>query len=138
MRKWLSACLCLLPLPALAGPLNVTEGWFRLLPGGLPAAGYFTVTNTTRSDIAIVDAVSPACAMLMMHRSTSSGGMGGMEMVDRVNVPAGGVIKFAPGGYHLMCDNPRMALGSKMPVRLTLSNGSSVTVAFIVRNAAGR
>lgn len=138
MRKWLSACLCLAPLPALAEPVNVTDGWFRLLPGGLPAAGYFTATNTTGRDIAIVDAATDGCGMVMMHRSTSSGGMGGMNMVDKVNVPAGGVVKFAPGGLHLMCDNPRMALGSKMPVRLTLSNGSSVTVAFIVRNAAGR
>ncbi len=44
--------------------------------------------------------------MLMLHQSSNKGGMSGMDMVDKVIVPAGGTVRFAPGGYHLMCENP--------------------------------
>jgi len=59
-------------------------------------------------------------------------------MVDSVKVPAGGVVKFAPGGYHLMCDAPKMKIGTKVPVMLHLSNGNGVAVGFTVRGAAGK
>ena len=49
---------------------------------------------------------SPACGMLMLHRSANVGGMESMMMVESMDVPAGGTIAFAPGGYHLMCTSP--------------------------------
>jgi copper(I)-binding protein len=74
----------------------------------------------------------------MLHKSGGAGGMSSMQMVDRVTVPAGGTLKFSPGGYHLMCDGAKMKVGGKAPVTFSLSDGSSVTVAFAVRNAAGK
>jgi periplasmic copper chaperone A len=131
-----SALLALSATAAMAGPVDITDAWFRALPGGLPAGGYFTATNTTQGDIAITGARTDACGMIMMHLSKG----GGMEMVDKVTVPAGGVIKFQPGGYHLMCMNPtpQMKPGGKAPVVLSLSNGTGVAVAFAVRDAKGK
>jgi len=125
---------------AQAAPFEITDGWFRALPGKLPAGGYFTATNGTGREVAIVGADSDACGMLMMHQSTNKGGMSSMDMIDRVIVPAGGTVRFAPGGYHLMCDNPnaKMKVGSKVGVLLKLSDGSSVAAGFVVRNAAGK
>jgi copper(I)-binding protein len=124
--------------PALAGPVNVSDAWFRFLPAHLPAGGYFTVVNTTRRPLDITAASSPACAMLMLHKSGGEGGMSSMAMVDKVTVPAGGTLKFTPGGYHLMCDGAKMTVGGKAPVTLSLSDGSSVTAAFAVRDARGK
>ena len=123
---------------AQAAPLDVSGAWFRSLPGKLPAGGYFTAQNNGRRDISITGVSSEACGMLMMHQSSSKGGMTGMDMVDSVKVPAGGAVRFAPGGYHLMCDSPKMKLGAKVPVLLHLSDGSTVAVGFQVRNAAGK
>ncbi len=137
---WL-ATACMAPFSqALAAPFEVTDGWFRALPGKLPAGGYFTATNGTGRDIAIMGADSDACGMLMMHRSSNKGGMSGMDMVDRVIVPAGGTLRFQPGGYHLMCENPtaKMKVGSKVGVLLKLSDCSSVAAGFVVKNAAGK
>jgi copper(I)-binding protein len=66
--------------------------------------------------------------------------MSSMDMVETVNVPAGGSIAFAPGGYHLMCTDPKpaMKLGAKVPVVLHLSDGSAVAVGFIVKSASGK
>ena len=125
-------------LPASAAPFDITEAWFRSLPGGVPAGGYFTAQNNVRRDVSITGAQSDACGMLMIHQSSNKGGMSGMDMVDRVTEPAGGTVKFAPGGYHLMCTDARLKIGTKAPVLLNLSDGTAVAVAFQVRNATGK
>jgi len=132
------ALLLAMTAGAQAAPFDITGAWFRALPGKLPAGGYFTAQNNTQRDVAITGASSDACGMLMIHRSSNKGGMSGMDMVDKVNVPAGGKIAFAPGGYHLMCDDPKMKLGAKVPVVLHLSGGNAVAVGFIVKGASGK
>jgi copper(I)-binding protein len=143
MRKGLNVKLLLSALlatsiAASAAPFDVTGGGFRKLPGKLPAAGYFTARNNSRRDVAITDVRTIACGMVMMHRSSAKGGMCGMDMVDKVTIPAGGAVTFAPGGYHLMCDDPKMKIGARVPVLLSLSDGSTVAVGFEVRGAAGK
>ena len=66
--------------------------------------------------------------------------MSSMQHVAEVDVPAGGTIKFAPGGYHLMCMDakPVITPGGAVQVTLTFNDGSNLTVKFAVRNAAGK
>lgn len=132
----------LLTLAAAAAPpgLAVSEAWFRALPGNLPAGGYFTLRNDGPKSAVLTGADSPACGMAMLHRSESRGGMAGMDMVPSVEVPAGGSVRFAPGGYHLMCTDPRPVLkpGAKVPVTLRFQDGGQLTATFDVRDAAGR
>jgi len=123
---------------AQAAPFDVSGAWFRALPGKLPAGGYFTAQNNGRRDVAITGASSDACGVLMIHQSSNKGGMSGMDMVDEVTVPAGGKIAFAPGSYHLMCEQPKMKPGAKVPVVLHLSDGSAVAVGFTVKGASGK
>ena len=123
---------------AQAAPFDVSDAWFRALPGNLPAGGYFTAQNNTGREVTITGASSDACGMLMIHQSSNKGGMSGMNMMDSVKVPAGGFVKFAPGGYHLMCESPKMKIGTKVPVLLHLSDGGAVAVGFQVKNAAGK
>jgi copper(I)-binding protein len=123
---------------ASAAPFDITDAWFRSLPGKLPAGGYFTAQNNGRREIAITGASSEACGMLMIHQSSNKGGMSGMDMVESVKVPPGGIVTFAPGGYHLMCEQPRMKIGGKVAVLLHLSDGSTVAVGFAVKGATGK
>ena len=123
---------------AQAAPFDVSGAWFRSLPGKAPAGGYFTAQNNTAREVVISGASSDACGMLMIHQSSNKGGMSGMHMMVDVKVPAGGRIAFAPGGYHLMCEQPKMKIGGKVPVTLHLAGGNSATVAFEVRGAAGK
>src|ERR1700761_3366671 len=137
MKLLLSAWLAT-TVAASAAPLAITDAWFRSLPGKLPAGGYFTAQNNTNHDITITGARADGCGMLMLHQSANKGGMSGMDMVDRVTVPAGGTVKFAPGGYHLMCTDAKLKIGTKASVLINLSDGTSVAVAFQVRNATGK
>ena len=140
MKQLSLIALLLMSGAANAAPVDITDAWFRALPGKLPAGGYFTAQNNTRRDIAITGASSDACGMLMIHQARTAGGMSGMDMVDKVNVPAGGQVAFAPGGYHLMCTDPtpKMKIGARVPLLLSLSDGSAVAVAFTVKGAAGK
>ncbi len=140
MKRLSLMILLAMTASASAAPLEITGAWFRALPGKLPAGGYFNAQNTSTHDIAITGARSDGCGMLMIHQSSNKGGMSGMDMVDKVDVPAGGRIAFAPGGYHLMCTDPtpRMKIGARVPVLLSLSDGTAVAVAFAVRGASGR
>jgi periplasmic copper chaperone A len=125
---------------AHAGGITVTGGWIRALPGTAPAGGYFLLTNDSGRRIVLTGASSPACGMLMLHKTKSRGGMSSMGDVEAIAIAVGGHLAFAPGGYHLMCTDPTPAIrpGNKVPVTLVFADGSKVTSDFEVRGATGR
>ena len=135
----LSAPLCAAQA-ADASSLVVKDGWFRTLPGNLPAGGYFTLHNGGTTLATLTGAESSACGMLMLHKSESAGGTMKMMDVASVPVPGGTDITFAPGGYHLMCmdTKPSMKPGATVPVTLDFADGSKVEAEFAVKNARGQ
>jgi copper(I)-binding protein len=139
-RIEIALAVLLVSIPAFAGPVQVSDAWIRALPANLPAAGYFTLHNTSRKEISLTAAQTSACGMLMLHKSAESGGMGSMQDVTSVAVPAGGTVKFAPGGYHLMCMDPTPAVapGATVSITLSFSDGSRSQTGFAVKNAQGK
>jgi copper(I)-binding protein len=125
---------------ANAVDLAVTDAWIRALPASEPSGGYFTLHNGTAKAVTLASATSPGCGMLMLHQSENMGGMASMKDVASVNVPAGGTIKFSPGGYHLMCMDATKAIkpGATVPVTLNFADGKKVVANFAVKNAAGQ
>ena len=132
------------PAPALivassqpdAIKVTVTEGWFRTLPASVPSGGYFTLHNAEDKAVVLTAVESPACGMLMMHRSVN----GGMDHVMSLDVAAGETVRFAPGGYHLMCMDakPMLKPGAQVPVNFRFAGGEVLTANFVARNAAGK
>ena len=125
-----------------AGPagVSVVDGWMRALPPAVPSGGYFTLQNKSGKAAILTGAGSPACGMLMLHKSDDKGGLSSMADVAEVTVPAGGKVSFTPGGYHLMCmdSKPSLRPGATVPVTLAFKSGEKLTVSFAVRNAAGK
>lgn len=119
--------------------ISIGKPWIRMIIPQRPAAGYFTLSNDGDTPRALVGAASPGCGTLMLHESTSAGGVDQMEMVSSIPVPAHGSVAFAPGGYHLMCMSPAESLrpGSSVPVTLSFADGNTVTADFPVRGASG-
>jgi periplasmic copper chaperone A len=130
--------LSLLVTPAFAAGLTVSDAWFRALPGTLPSGGYFTLHNGGNKPVSLNGASSPACGMLMLHKSETESGVSSMEMIDGIDVPAGATVQFAPGGYHLMCMDPKMKPGTKAKVTLSFTGGANVTADFAVKDAKGQ
>jgi copper(I)-binding protein len=130
----------LIVAPAHAATVIVKDGWFRALPANLPAGGYFTIRNVGANTVSITGADSPACGMLMLHKTEDKGGTMDMMDMPAIAVPGAGTVKFAPGGFHLMCMSPTAAMkpGANVPVTLIFSDGSKITQTFAVKNAKGQ
>jgi copper(I)-binding protein len=133
-------CLALLGLsPAWAfaatPSLTVQQPWMRYLLPSLPAAGYMVLQNAGDSAAVLTGAASPACGMLMLHKSQDDSGMATMMDVETSPIPAHGSVSFAPGGYHLMCMQPRMKIGDKVPVTLSFQDGASLATVMPVYGA---
>jgi len=119
--------------------LEVSDGWFRMLPLSVPSGAYFTLRNTGTKAATLTGADSPACGMLMIHQSGNHAGTSAMMEMAAVAVQPGAQVRFAPGGYHLMCMNARpvLKLGARVPVTLHFRDAAPVTALFEVRDAAG-
>jgi copper(I)-binding protein len=124
-----------------APSVKASDGWLRVLPGTLPAGGYVNFENLSDRAVSIVGASSPDYADAMIHRSSTDGGMGRMEMVDSVPLPPKGKVAFSPGGYHVMLMDAKHPVkpGDKVIVTFALSNGEKLPVTLVARpaNATG-
>lgn len=124
-----------------AAPLRiaVSQPYLRFIPGGVPAAGYFNITNYASETLVLTGAQSFDCGQITMHKSTSTGGMSRMEDVPTLTIARGQRIAFAPGGYHLMCTRPSAALrvGGTTKIKLNFAGGAYSEITFYVVNARG-
>jgi hypothetical protein len=91
-----------------------------------------TLKNSSAQAVVLTGASSAPCGMLMLHRSEQRGGVERMVDVPQLAVPAQGAVRFAPGGYHLMCMQPEMRPGEVVRVTLTFQGGGTITAAFPV------
>ncbi len=124
-----------LPAAAQAGNVTVSKPWMRFLLPSIPAAGYMVLQNNGDAPAALTGASSPDCGSLMLHESQDDSGMAMMMMVQSIPIPAHGSVSFAPGGYHLMCMDPKMKVGDSVPVTLTLQDGTSIVASMPVFGA---
>ncbi|HZD92304.1 MAG TPA: copper chaperone PCu(A)C [Pseudolabrys sp.] len=122
---------------ALAAGLKIEKPWMRLIIKARPAAGYFTLANGTGKPVTLTGASSSACGMAMLHETKEVNGVAEMMHVGAIKVPAGGTLTFRPGGYHIMCMQPKMAIGDHVPVTLTFADGQTATAPFTVTGPGG-
>ncbi|MGH8157881.1 MAG: copper chaperone PCu(A)C [Rhodanobacter sp.] len=120
-----------------ADHVHASHAWIRVLPGDLPAGAYVTLRNDGDQPVALSGARSTAYAEVMLHHSSSAGGMSRMTMVDALTVPAHGTAVLAPAGYHLMLMKAATPVKPGDTVRLTLTftDGSTLATDFIARPA---
>lgn len=119
-----------------AGPLTISSMWTRATVGTTrPGVAYFTVTNTGTEPDRIVAASSPLAARVEMHRSLMKNGMMTMEAVEALEVPAGGKLTLAPGGYHLMLLGLRQPLvaGQMLPLTLIFAHQGKVAIRLHIK-----
>ena len=120
--------------------VHATDAWVRWLPNKLPAACYVTLTNSSDKpvDLDLEHVTSPDYDSVMLHRTVSSGSTSQMEMVDKATVPAHGVLKIAPGGYHFMLEDAKhkIAPGDTVHLRMKFSDGTTLDTPFAVKSPA--
>ncbi len=117
--------------------VRASHAWIRVLPGDLPAGGYVALENDGDHAVALRSASSPTYADVMLHQSSSAGGMSRMTMVDELPLPAHGKLELAPAGYHLMLMKATRPVKPGDTIRMTLefSDGSTLATDFTARPA---
>ena len=142
-RRVVISGLAALALAACAGPadMSVDEAWVRLAAvPGRPAAGYFTLHGGP-TPATLVNVSADYAVRTEMHTTTSGpGGATRMAPIARIAVPAGGEIRFEPGGRHLMLFDldPRAIKGTTTLLTLTFADGSHLyRKAYIVGPGEG-
>ena len=118
------------------GTLEIGQLWARATPPSAPAGGGFlTIKNTGSAADRLVAASSPAADMVQVHEMKMDGNVMRMREVDKgLEIPAGGSVTLAPGGYHLMMMGLKGPLkqGTSVPVTLVFEKAGKIDVQLSV------
>ncbi|RWF77443.1 MAG: copper chaperone PCu(A)C [Mesorhizobium sp.] len=118
------------------GDIEIVHPWSRATPPGAKVAGgYFTMTNTGSSPDRLLSISSEISAKAELHEMGVKDGVMTMRPVSGgLEIPAGGKVALAPGGYHLMFvglkQQPKQ--GETFPATLIFEKAGTVTVDFAV------
>ncbi|MEX0853826.1 MAG: copper chaperone PCu(A)C [Bauldia sp.] len=112
------------------GTLTLTDLWTRATPPGAPTAGgYLTITNAGSDADRLIAAASAVAGTAQLHLMEVKDGVMTMRPVEGgIEIPAGGSVTLAPGGFHLMFTGLKDALkeDDRLPVRLTFEKAGSI------------
>jgi copper(I)-binding protein len=83
--------------------LEISQAWARASAPGAPSAGFMMVHNNGHMDDVLLSVNGTFAKKLEVHQTKKVDGvMKMMHQKDGVVIPAGGMVMFKPGGYHLM------------------------------------
>lgn len=129
----LTALFCSAAIAADKQP-QVHEAWARASGAGPVSAAYFAVKNPGEAD-RLVGVAADVAAIVEMHAHTKDGDVMRMRKVDGVDLPANGMLRFQPGGLHVMLINLRHPLeaGQSFPLTLRFEKAGDIVVDVTVR-----
>ena len=101
-------------------------------------AGYATVKNSCSRAVAISAVDAGDFASAMIHETLVENGVSKMRHASSLPLAAHGMLRFAPGGRHLMLMNPKRQLkeGDQLGITLMLVDGRKIRADFTVRKNA--
>ena len=118
--------------PSATGAMMVHDAMVRAVPmAGGNGAIYFTVMNGTAQADRLVAVESDVAAATELHESIDENNVIRMEpRPDGFDIPAGGSVKLAPGGKHVMLTNVKHPLteGESLPITLRFDHAAPMSV----------
>ncbi len=106
---------------AATDAVSVANAWVRAtVPGQSVAGAYLDIT--AHAPALLVAAQSPVAGKVELHTMSMDGGVMKMRALERLDLPAGKIVKLTPGGPHLMLTAIKRQLkaGERVPLALTL------------------
>ena len=122
-----------------AGELHIEHPWSREMPAVAPtAAAYFVVHNQGTEADRLLSVSTPHAGKAELHEHIHADGLMKMQQVQNVAIPAGGAVKFAPMGYHVMLFNLKQQAkdGERFALTLTFEKAGAVEVQVAVQKDA--
>lgn len=123
-----------------AGQVEIDDLWVRAsAPGQSNGAGYMEIDNKATAADRLLSVSSSAAERVELHTVETKDGVAKMRQVEGgIALPAGGEVKLAPGGYHVMFLKLKapFAEGATVPATLKFEKAGEVAVQFKVKPAA--
>lgn len=146
MKHTLIAAIAL-GLPGLAmahdfavGDLKVMHPMaFETPPTAKSGAGYLMIVNEGDTADALIE-VRADFPKVMLHKSEEKDGIATMSHVHKIEIPAGGSVELAPGGFHVMfmgLNGDPLEDGETFDATLVFENAGEVDVVFNVEPRTG-
>lgn len=117
--------------------VTVTGAWARPAPKGEMSAAFFVIENQGSEAVRLTGVRTDVATTAEIHETVQEGSTARMQRVDGIDVPAGGRVELAPGGYHVMLMDLQRDLnaGDSIDLVLEFADGQEVTVTAEVRDA---
>lgn len=115
--------------------VRVESAWVRAAPpGATMLAGYMDLHNDGKTPQRFISAQSDVFGMVELHKTMIVNGVSTMRPAGDQSIPAGGDLRFEPGGLHLMLMQPKRVLkiGDSVRFRLHFADGSVMDVIAVV------
>jgi periplasmic copper chaperone A len=115
--------------------LRVTDAWIRITPGAPVAAAYLTVHNSGTTPATITAVRSPLARSAMIHETSYQNQQARMRPRAQLQVAPGQTLNFEQSGLHVMLQDltQTLAAGQKVPLVISLADGSTVPATAVVR-----
>ncbi|MEO5989474.1 MAG: copper chaperone PCu(A)C, partial [Candidatus Eisenbacteria bacterium] len=115
--------------------VRIEQAWVRAADSLQTTAGYLTLVNDSGTDVVVLRATCTDAVQVQMHQTLHEGARVRMQETARLLAPAHGVLRFAPGGNHLMLVRLTHALipGARAGLSLTFDDGRTLAVNAQVR-----
>lgn len=103
------------------------------------SAAYMSVRNTGPDTDRLVSARCDCAESVSIHQTRTGGGVASMVPLKEVTVPARTVVRFVPGGRHLMLIGVKkpIAAGDKPVIELRFEKAGVLRVPFTASDTAG-
>jgi hypothetical protein len=120
--------------PAKAGTLEISGAFARETTNDVSAV-YFTVKNAGAAD-RLTKASASVASRVELHETVRDGANAKMQPVAGIDIPATGVAKLEPGGYHVMLlgVSAPIRAGTTIDVELTFEKAGLVRLTVPVRS----
>jgi len=128
-----------------ASGIRLDDAWVRASAGTSPmgeavsmpmTAAYLQITNDSHDTDTLLGAESPAARVVEIHQTVMQNDVASMQHMPSVEIPGGGMLKFEPGGYHLMLIDLQqtLAAGDEIEITLNFENAGQVKVTAVVND----
>lgn len=116
--------------PDAGAPVRVTDARVRaVVPGQDKTAAYFTIENRGPTPFVLAGVESARARAIEIHTIVRDGDMARMRRLPQVVVEPGALVRFAPGGLHLMIFGVSEPL-DPFTATLVSADGQRLEVAF--------
>ena len=122
VRSIVIACALAAPSAALA-QIAVMDPWVRGTVSAQKVTGAFMQLKSA-ANATLVGVASPIAGIAEIHEMKMDGSVMKMSAVPKVDLPAGTVVTFGPGTYHVMLMDLKQPLkeGERVPLTLTFAD----------------